>query len=90
MTKLELVRSVAKASGCTQKEVSAVIDAMQGVVKDAVANGDKVVVPGFITFDKKHIPAKSGTAVLTGTPTEWTSEAKDVITAKLSKAYRQL
>ena len=48
MNKTELVDSVHdKAGGVDKKDVAAVVDAFIDVVQDAVANDDKVTLPGF-------------------------------------------
>ena len=91
MTKTQLVREIAaKIDGCTQKDVSLVLDVLQDVVKESVAAGEKITLTGFLTFDKKHVPAKTGTSSLGGVEKEWFTEAHDEITVKLSKSYKTI
>lgn len=90
MTKKELIAKIAETTEKTQKDVSIVLDAFQDIVKDTVKTGEKVAFTGFLTFEKKHVDAKSGISHVGGAGKEWTSPEKDVITVKLSKSYKEL
>ena len=52
MNKTELVNAIAKKTGQTATSVGEVLSAFEGVVTEAVASGDKVQLPGFLTFDR--------------------------------------
>lgn len=91
MNKTELVKEISNRTTITQKDVATVIDTFQEVVKDAVVNGDKVSLTGFLTFAKKHVDAKSGTIQLGYKKGEtWSTPEKDEISVKISKAYKAI
>ena len=90
MNKTELVKEIANQTTLTQKDITTVLDAFQSVVKDTVANGDKVSLTGFLTFDKKHVEAKTGVTKLGGVEKPWSTPAKDEISVKISKSYKAI
>ena len=91
MNKTELVKEISNQTTLSQKDVATVIDAFQNIVKDAVVNGDKVALTGFLTFDKKHVDAKSGIIQLGEKKGQtWTTPAKDEISVKISKSYKAI
>ena len=90
MNKTQLVKELAERTNLTQKDISTVLDAFQSVVKDTVVNGDKVALTGFLTFDKKHVDAKSGVTKLGGVEKPWSTPAKDEISVKISKSYKAI
>lgn len=91
MNKTQLVKELAERTNLTQKDISTVLDAFQSVVKDTVANGDKVSLTGFLTFDKKHVEAKTGVIQLGEKKGQtWTTPAKDEISVKISKSYKAI
>ena len=91
MNKTQLVKELAERTNLTQKDISTVLDAFQSVVKDTVANGDKVSLTGFLTFDKKHVEAKTGVIQLGEKKGQtWTTPAKDEISVKISKPYKAI
>lgn len=90
MNKIELVKAVSERADVSQKNVAAVIEAMQYIIKDVVFGGDKVAINGFITFEKKHVTAKSGVSKLGGTEKKWYTPEKDIIKASLSKTYSEI
>ncbi|MEV5408595.1 HU family DNA-binding protein [Thermopolyspora sp. NPDC052614] len=70
MNKRELVETVAEATKLDKKDVKAVIDATIAAVQVAVAAGDKVTVPGFITAEAVRKPARIARNPQTGQPVE--------------------
>ena len=91
MNKTQLVKELAERTNLTQKDISTVLDAFQSVVKDTVANGDKVSLTGFLTFNKKHVEAKTGVIQLGEKKGQtWTTPAKDEISVKISKSYKAI
>ena len=91
MNKTQLVKELAERTNLTQKDISTVLDAFQSVVKDTAANGDKVSLTGFLTFDKKHVEAKTGVIQLGEKKGQtWTTPAKDEISVKISKSYKAI
>ena len=61
MKKIDLIQKVAEKSGATQKDVNAVIDALQDVIlEDVLNNGDEVALPKIGKFIQKVNPAHEG------------------------------
>lgn len=54
MNKNGLIAEVADRTGASKAEVSRVIDGLMGVVRDAVASGDRVSLVGFGTFERRR------------------------------------
>jgi len=66
MNKSELVNSIAQRTGQSASTVGEVLTAFEGVVTEAVAGGDKVSIPGFLTFDRAERAARTGRNPATG------------------------
>ena len=58
MTKEEIVKEVAGATGVDRKEVAAIVESLMDSVKKSVAAGEPVYLRGFGTFSLKHRAAK--------------------------------
>ena len=59
MTKLEIIKSVAKQTGVDKETVSRVIDMYVETVKDSLIRGENVNFRNFGTFYLKHRAAKT-------------------------------
>lgn len=90
MNKTEFITKIHEATSVSKKDVKEVIDILPKIIKEAVVADDKLALTGFITFEKKHVNAKSGTSRMNGVENPWTTEPKDIINAKLSKSYKEL
>ncbi|MDA8365860.1 MAG: HU family DNA-binding protein [Actinomycetota bacterium] len=66
MTKSDLIASVAAHTGYTAKDVAAVLAGLEDVVVANVAKGEKVVLTGFVTFDRAQRAARTGRNPQTG------------------------
>lgn len=66
MNRKELVKGVAERSGLTQDQVDSVLNGLADVVTDSVKSGDKVVVPGFVSFERVERAARAGRNPQTG------------------------
>lgn len=69
MNKGELVDAVAeraKESNVTKKQVDAVLTEVLDVIVEAVANGDKVTLVGFGSFESRERKAREGRNPKTG------------------------
>ncbi len=66
MNRQELIAAVAQRSGTPATTVDSVLAAFAGVVTDQVARGDKVQVPGFVTFEAVDRQARTGRNPATG------------------------
>lgn len=62
MNKVELVKKITEVSTeeVNQKQVSAVLVALESVVRDAVVTGDEVTVPGICKVKSKLVPERTG------------------------------
>lgn len=54
MTKAELIAAVAEKTNSSKVSADAAVNAMVDIIVDAIANGDKVTITGFGTFEPKE------------------------------------
>ena len=66
MNKSELVYEVANRLDVTRKEAEDVIDCFLDLIAENLANGDKVVLSGFGTFEIRNRVSRSGVNPRTG------------------------
>ena len=66
VTKSDLITAVAARTGATAKDVAAVLAGFEDVVVANVAKGEKVVITGFLTFDRAQRAARTGRNPQTG------------------------
>lgn len=66
MNKGELIKAVVTRIGGTEKKTAAVLDAIMETITAAVANGDKVVLVGFGTFEPRDRQEREGRNPKTG------------------------
>lgn len=86
MNKAELVSAVAEKSGQTAAAVSSVLGAFEDVVTSAVAGGDKVQIPGFLSFERAERAARTGRNPATGA--EIQIAAATVPKVKVGKSFK--
>jgi len=60
LTKTTLVDAVAEKAGITKADAKRVLDAMLEIISEALANGTKVSLTGFGTFDVRTSKARNG------------------------------
>ncbi len=87
MNKSDLVGAIAEASGQTKTAVAEMIDAFEATVTDAVASGDKVSLPGFLTFERGHRAARTGKNPQTGAPLQ--IAAANVAKVKVGSKFKE-
>ena len=91
MNKTEVVAAIAKDSKLSQDSADKFLKSLIAVVTEAVKKGEKVLVPGFISFTKAKRNARTGRNPQTGK--EIKIAAKNVIKikagSKLSEAANQ-
>lgn len=68
MNKKELIRAAAEATGLTQKECNAVLDALLTAAAKELASGGEVSITGFGTLRIKERAARKGINPKTGEP----------------------
>ena len=60
MTKVELIAAVAEAAELTKKDAEKAVNATVEVITKALADGDKVSLVGFGTFEVRERPERKG------------------------------
>ncbi|NLN16299.1 MAG: HU family DNA-binding protein [Firmicutes bacterium] len=68
MNKSDLVAMVAEKANLTKKVASQAVEATLASIGDALANGEKVTLVGFGTFEVRHRAARKGVNPATGEP----------------------
>lgn len=86
MKKVELVEAVAEETGLTKADATKAIDATFNAIANALANGDKVPLVGFGTFDVSERAAREGRNPRTGEPV--TIAARKAVTFKAGSALK--
>ena len=66
MNRKQLVKSVADSTGLTQDQVDTALRGVVDTVTAAVKSGDKVVLPGFVSFEQTQRSARTGRNPQTG------------------------
>lgn len=82
MNRSDVITAAAARSGLTPQSVDQALAALQSVVTEALVNGEKVTLPGFVSFEavqrsaregrnpstgeKMHIPARTAVKVSAG------------------------
>ncbi len=87
VNKAQLVSAVAERGSQPATAVSAILEALEHVVTSTVASGDKVVIPGFLTFDRVDRAARTGRNPSTGEPME--IAAATVPRVRAGKVFRE-
>ena len=71
MNKSDVIAAMADRAGMSNKDAGACLDAFFDVVADAVAaGGDKVSIPGWISFEQVHRAARTARNPQTGEPVQ--------------------
>ena len=66
MNKTQLIDVVAKTADLKKKQAEAAVEAVFAAITDALADGDKVTVIGFGTFEVREQAAREGRNPATG------------------------
>ena len=66
LNRTDLVAAVAAESGQSQAAVNGVLDALFSTVSSSVADGTKVTIPGWVSFERTHRAARAGRNPSTG------------------------
>ncbi|KOP65726.1 HU family DNA-binding protein [Paenibacillus solani] len=70
MNKTDLINNISSKSGLTKKDVENVLNGFLGEITDALANGDKVQLIGFGTFETRKRAGRTGRNPQTGNTIE--------------------
>ena len=86
MNKAQLIDEIVAKTGLKKKDVEATVTALINISSENLANGEKVQISGFGTFELKSKPARDGINPKTG---EKIKIAESKIPAfKFGKAYK--
>ena len=66
MNKAELIAAVADKQGVAKTQAAGAVEAVFGVISDALKAGDRVQLVGFGTFEVRERPARKGQNPKTG------------------------
>ncbi len=66
MHKSDLARRVAEEANLSNKDAEAAVDATFNIISQTLASGEKVVITGFGTFERKKRKARTGRHPSTG------------------------
>lgn len=86
MNKTEMIKAIAGKTGFTQKDVTAVVDAMVDAVVETVKAGEDVKIAGFGTFSVTERAARTGRNPQTGETIQ--IEASKSPKFKAAKAFK--
>lgn len=87
MNKTELIAKVSEDASLTKKQAAAAVEAALEAIMTAVADGDKVALTGFGTFERKHRDGRMGLNPRTGEAIE--IAASDAPIFKPGKAFKE-
>ena len=87
MTKSELINIVAVRADIPKTKAALAVNAIFDSIEETVANGDKVSLPGFGTFERKHKEARTVRNPQTGE--SMVSEAKNVPAFKAGTGFKE-
>ncbi len=87
MNKSQLVAKIADSTELAKADVEKVVDALVVCVKETLAEGDKVQLVGFGTFEAKAREARTGVNPLTGEKID--IAACKVPSFKAGKAFKE-
>lgn len=68
MTKTELVTAMAEKSGLSKKDATNALTAFTDVITTALANGEKIIITGFGSFEVAERAERQGRNPQTGEP----------------------
>ena len=86
MTKIDIIQNVYEKLGFSKKDSADIVESVFDIIKDSLAQGDKVKISGFGNFSVKEKRARRGRNPQTGS--ELTLEARRVVTFKPSGILR--
>ena len=88
MKKTELIAAIADQSGLTKKDAEKALNAAIDTIINAVAEGDKIQLTGFGTFEQRQRNARTGVDPRTGNSIE--IPASKVPAFKAGKAFKDV
>ena len=86
MNKSELVSSMAEKSGLTKKDAEKALKAFEETLTEALINGSKIQMVGFMSFEVSERAAREGRNPQTGEPMQ--IPASKTVKFKVGKALK--
>ena len=87
MNKTELIAAISASTELSKTASAAALDAALSAIMSEVAAGNKVTIPGFGTFEKRHREARTGRNPRSGETVE--IPASDAPAFKAGKGFKE-
>ncbi len=87
MKKTELIAAVAEKAGISKKDAEAAVSATFDTIVETIANGDKIQIVGFGSFERRERNARTGVDPRTNAKIE--IPASKVPAFKAGKAFKE-
>jgi len=87
MKKSELVSAVAESTGVSKSQVQQIIDSTIETIISTVGSGEKILLPGFLSFEVQDKAASTGRNPATGATIQ--IPARKVVKVKLGKTLKE-
>ena len=88
LNRADLIDTVAKNIECTKKDATLVLEAFIETIEKTVANGEKVTLFGFGTFEARKRAARTGRNPINGEAIQIPAKVVPVFSA--SKAFKEI
>lgn len=90
MKKQDLMRTIARKTGFSQKDISAVLEAYADTIVETLSNDkdEKVVLPNVGTFKVKNVAARDGVSAINGKA--WHKDEHSEIVFKTLNALKNI
>jgi integration host factor subunit alpha len=87
MTKIDIIQDVYEKLGFSKKDAAKIVESVFEIMKDSLANGEKIKISGFGNFSVKEKKSSRGRNPQTGSEIE--ISARKVLTFKSSQVLRK-
>jgi integration host factor subunit alpha len=87
MTKIDIIQDVYEKLGFSKKDAAKIVESIFEIIKDSLANGEKIKISGFGNFSVKEKKSRRGRNPQTGSEIE--ISARKVLTFKSSQVLRK-
>ena len=88
MKKEEMIARIAEETLLPKKDVAEVIKTFERVVIGAVAEGERIVLPGFLTFERSLLKGREGK--VPGTNKTYKTSDRNVPRVKIGRTFKDL
>jgi integration host factor subunit alpha len=88
MTKIDIIQEVYEKLGFSKKDAAKIVESVFDIMKESLANGEKIKISGFGNFAVKDKKSRRGRNPQTGDEIE--ISARKVLTFKSSQVLRKI